>query len=426
MEQKKQIVILGAGFGGLRAAMLLGKYIRRSGMENSCQVVVVDRNAYHTYTPTLYEVATTSKETADYVNLKSIVTFPIEKIVKKLGGRFIQAEIESLDLKDGDVHLKNSGVIKFDYLVLALGAETNYFDIPGLKENSAPLKWFTDALKIRDRVLELAQSGKEEIRIVIGGGGSTGVEFAGELQGWLAEMEVEIEEQKHRQCKFKITIIEAGPSILLGFPAAIINRVQKRLKSLGAEIIANHPIEKVAQEKILLNGKRELPYDLLVWAGGVKAASLMGTMPLKLEKRGRVEVAGEMECLPQSPDLKLYGKIYAIGDAVCFYDQGGRPIPGVARAAMSQAKIVAHNIICDIQGRKDHWQYRPMEYPYIIPIGGKWAIAKLGPIVIWGFGGWALKILVEINYLRMILPFWKAIKAWLRGLWIFIQNDRLG
>jgi len=140
-----------------------------------------------------------------------------------------------------------------------------------------------------------------------------------------------------------------------------------------------------------------------------------------------VEVAGELECLPQTPDLKLYGKIYGLGDAVCFYDPvTGKPIPGVARAALSQAKVVAHNVFCDIQKNKNRKKYKPMEYPYVIPIGGKWAIVKIGPFVIAGFCGWILKGLVELNYLLSIMPFFKAIKLWLTGLRIFVQNDRLG
>ncbi len=420
MNRKNTIVILGAGFGGLRAAIVLAKKIRRSGMEH-CELVLVDRNAYHTYTPTLYESATTSKETANYSDIKSLVTFPVETIVAPMGVEFIQSEVQSLDLQDGYVNLVNGRVLRPDHLILALGSETNYFDIPGLKEHSLTLKTFVDSLKIRDAVLEAVQQ-KKDVRIVVGGGGSTGVELAGEIQEWFAELA-----DQFPGCRVRVTLVEAGPSLMLGFPGLIVEKIQGRLKGLGTEIITDQAIAKVAPEKILLAGGSELPYDLLIWTGGVKAASLMANLPLRLEKRGRVEVENQMRCLPQTPDLNLYGKVYGIGDAICFTDPTtGRPVPGVARAAISQADVAAHNVWCDITGDPRHREYRASEYPYVVPVGGKWAVAKLGPFIISGFAGWALKGLVELNYLLSIMPFWRAIRLWFKALLTFIQNDRLG
>ncbi|MBI2024570.1 MAG: NAD(P)/FAD-dependent oxidoreductase [Candidatus Harrisonbacteria bacterium] len=420
MPEKQHIVILGAGFGGLRAALSLSKKIRKGKL--NAEISLIDRNAYHTYTPTLYEAATTSKETANYLQIKEIVTFPIEEIIKKTGINFIEDEVEKLDLVGGDIHCAGGRKLNFDYLVLALGSEPHHFGIQGLREHALNLKTFLDAIKIRDRIWELAESGQQTFRIIVGGGGSTGVELAGEIQGWLCELKEEFHE-----CATKVTIVEAAPTILAGFPEKIVEAARKRIGDLGVEVLVSEAIAKADAEKITLQSGREMRYDILVWTGGVKASSLMGSLPLKMEKRGRVEVVSAMECLPQSPDLKLYGKIYGIGDAVCFYDPAsGKPIPGVARAAISQADIVVNNIVNDLKGGKKHRQYKPFAYPYIIPIGGKWAIAKIGPLIISGFLGWILKGLVEINYLLSIMPLGKALRIWLKGLRIFIQNDRLG
>ena len=413
MTERQLIVILGAGFGGLRAALLIAKAVRRRGLGERFRVVLVDRNGYHTYTPNLYEAATTSKETANYLKIKEIVAFPIAEIINGTGIEFLNAKIESLDISDGDIHIEGGQKLKFNYLVLALGSEINYFSIPGLQERALPLKTFMDALKIRDTILNFVNSGKEKVEIVIGGGGSTGVELAGEIKGWLRDI--------------KITIIEAAPTVLPGFTDKIISVVGRRLKRLGVEIITGESIEKANPTKIVLKSRRELPYDILIWTGGVRASGLVGALPLRIEKRGRVEVVGEMTCLPQSPDLKLYGKIYAIGDAVCFYDpKTGNPIPGVARAALSQASVVARNIVADITNTRYYRRYKPMNYPYIIPVSGKWAAAKIGPFVISGFFGWLFKELVELGYLCSIMPFGRGLKLWLKTLWIFIKNDRLG
>ena len=248
------------------------------------------------------------------------------------------------------------------------------------------------------------------------------MELAGEIQVWLGELKKEIKERD-----VKTTIIEASPTILPGFTEKIISAVGKRLQRLKVEIIANDPIEKVNPTKIVLKSRREVSYDILIWTGGVRASELVGALPLRIEKRGRVEVVGEMECLPQSSDLKLYGKIYAIGDIVCFYDpETGKPIPGVARAALSQASIVASNIIAGITNSGRYKQYRPMNYPYIIPVGGKWAVAKIGSFTIIGFFGWLFKGLVELSYFCSIMAPGKGFKLWIKGLWIFIKNDRLG
>jgi NADH dehydrogenase FAD-containing subunit len=139
-----------------------------------------------------------------------------------------------------------------------------------------------------------------------------------------------------------------------------------------------------------------------------------------------------MQCAPQSSEIPLHGKIYALGDSACFYHPLTKaPVPSVARAALSQASVVAHNIAEDIKaeqglGATRYVVYKPWNYPYITPVGGKYAIATFGPLTITGFFGWVLKGLVELNYLLSILPFGKALITWITGLHVFMQNDRLG
>lgn len=427
----RKIVILGGGFGGIKAAFSLCKKIKNLELEKKYEIVLIDKNSYHTYTPLLYEIATTSKKTANQCQLKEIATFDLKSIFSGYPVIILQDFVKELDLIDGDIHLEKSGILKFDYLVLAIGSETNYFNIPGLKENSLSLKSFLDALKIRDVIWSKAEEneGKKEIKIVIGGGGSTGVELAGEIKSWTRELEEEL-----KKCSASVTIVEVSPSLLLGLDQKIILKVTKRLKAIGVELLLNEAVEKVEPQKIILKSGRLLDYDILIWTGGVKTASLIGTLPLKKEAKGRVEVAEEMECLPQSPDLKLYGKIYGLGDAICLYDPGtGRPIPMVAEAAIEQAEVAAFNIMEDIKFSEgfskkiQHKKYTPRKYPYVIPVGGKYAMTKIGPLIFWGFPGWILKEIVELYYLLAnVLPTAKAIKVWLKGLWIFIKNDRLG
>lgn len=234
-------------------------------------------------------------------------------------------------------------------------------------------------------------------------------------------------------CLATVTIVEVGPSILGGFDPRVAAGVEKRLAKLGVELSLGETIESVAAKEVRLKSGRRIPYDVLIWAGGVRASRIIAGLPVKRERRGRIEVGETLECLPETPDLKLHGEIYGLGDAICFYDPATkRPMPGVARAAITQADIVAHNAVEDIKAAEGisrkirHKVYRPLNYPYVIPVGGKYAVAKFGPVVIKGFMGWVLKGLVEFHYLKSIMPFGQALRTWFAGLKIFIQNDRLG
>lgn len=391
---QKQIVILGAGFGGLRVATFLAK--KRQ------PVILIDRNAYHTYTPMLYEIAVTPKETANYCDLKSIVTFPIKDLIKGLSITFINEGVKQLDLINGDIHLETQQ-IHFDCLVLALGSETNYFNIPGLEENSLSFKSFMDSLHIREKIIDLPLGAKPNL--IIGGGGPTGIELAGEIQlSGLANT----------------TIIQSPPDILPGFNTKLVSKASKRLTELGVKFVFD-TITEVKDKHVFLKTREPLSFDFLIWTGGTKTNFLMNPLPLKKEVGGRINVVEKMSCLPKTPDLKLAGDIYAIGDSVCFYDpKTNKPIPGLASIAIDQGTIAAKNIL----GKKA--TYKIKVAPYILPIGGKYAVFQIGSLIVDGYLAWILKGLVELKYLLHIMPYQPAFKIWFKGLKIFLENDRLG
>lgn len=412
---KKSIVILGAGFGGMRTALSLGRMLRRKKLTDRYEIILVDRNRYHTYTPTLYEIATTDPETANYCDLKGIVTFSIEKSIAGLPIRFLQADIAKIDVVHGDIH-HSEGMLRFDYLVLALGSETNYFGIPGAREYSLSLKSFLDAVKLRDKIAELRDV--REPRIVIAGGGSTGVELASEI--------------KEARPDIAVTIVEMSPTILPGFREGVLHRVLTRLRKLGVALLNGEKILRVEPREVFFQSGTSIPFDLLVWTGGTRMPNLISAIPLKAEARGRLEVAYDMACLPSAPDQRLFGSIYAIGDITCVYNEHQKPVPGVAHAAILQADVAAKNIVAQILEAEgvartiSRSYYEPEEYPYIIPVGGKHAVASIGPLVVGGYAGWILKGLVELRYLISIMPFWMALKIWIKGFFIFIRNDKMG
>ncbi|KKU22117.1 MAG: FAD-dependent pyridine nucleotide-disulfide oxidoreductase [Candidatus Nomurabacteria bacterium GW2011_GWA1_46_11] len=417
----ENIVILGAGFGGLRAAMKLGrktKWLTKRGY----QVILIDKNPYHTYTPTLYEVATTSKETANYLDLKRVTTYPIAELLKGYNIQFRQDTVKNIDVRKGQIELEREGTLPYSQLIFALGAKINYFGIKGMEERCFTLKTLTDALAIRDAILDRIDTTKydRDLNVVICGAGSTGVELTAELQEWFAELKKE-----RGKCNIKTTLIDASPKILARLDGKVIRKAEKRLKKLGVNILTNSLVEKVAGDKITLKGDIRIRYDILIWTGGVEANPLTQTLPFRKTNSG-VEVDKTLKAKLLNKRTKLKGEVYVIGDSAIFKDNRTRgSVPQLARPAISEGSIAASNIIKSIAG-KTKKDFKPMDYPYIVPVGGKYAIVKLGPLVISGILGWILKGLIELNYLTSIMPPKRALKIWYAGLIMFMKNDRLG
>src|SRR3989338_3072215 len=129
---KKKIVILGAGFGGIKAAFEICKKLKKNRLEDKYKLILIDKNSYHTYTPILYEIATISKNLANQINLKKLAAFPLPEIFRGEKITLLQKTVSELDLIGGDIHFSGGERLKFDYLILALGSEISYFNIPGL------------------------------------------------------------------------------------------------------------------------------------------------------------------------------------------------------------------------------------------------------------------------------------------------------
>lgn len=412
----KRIVILGAGFGGLRTAMILGRQV---GEDH--EIILIDKNHYHTFQALLYEAATTPQAIASHLDLHSVITYFIDDIIEGRHVKFIKAEVTNIDISGGDIHFSDCDPLKYDFLVVALGSESNFFNIPGLKENALEMKSFINALEIRDAISVLLDE-KEKIRIVIGGGGSTGVELSAEIQSWFNEI-------KKTRKKFNpvVTLIDSDPTVLSSSDKNIIRLASKRLAKLGVKTLNNETIIKVSPDLVSLKSGQEIPFDIFIWTGGVKASSILQTMKLKLGNKGRTEASYNLTCVPEDPNLKIYGRIYGVGDVVCARDASDNPAPMLIQPALQQAKVAAKNIILELRGKKPSFVFKPSKnYPYIIPVGGKYAVGRIGPLIIYGWLCWIAKGLVEINYLLSIMPPQKALKIWFKGFRIFIQNDRLG
>jgi NADH dehydrogenase len=409
---KKSIVILGAGFGGLRAAMDIARGLKHLKFLDKYEIILIDRNDCHVYIPLLYKVAASPDPHFD-----ARCAYKIAGLVKRLPIQFLQTEVVSLDLANGDIHMKNGNVLRADYLVIALGSETNFFGIAGMQEHALQLKTLETATAIRAAV-EKAFSKGGDVKIIAGGAGPNGIELASEIRGWADRAE-----EANPALKVSVSIVEALPTILNGLDQRVAKIAAKRLGKLNIAVTLNAKITSVAERSLTIDdgkgGATTLPFDVFVWTGGVRTPAILTELPIAKDQRGRPLAKGNMVCPAGTPDLKLAPMIYGIGDSVCFMNpKTGRPTPAVAHVAILEGRIAARNLIEEIKHAEypshspSTESYLPGDYPYVIPIGEGWAVAKFGPFILRGWFGWAFERLIELNYLRTIMPLRAAWRSW--------------
>ncbi len=425
---KKQVVILGAGFGGIACALKLERLFKKKrALFQKYAVTLVDKRNYHLYTPSLYDVATTAVDDGSPFDIKKAIATPVEEIIESTRISFIQGRVLKVNINEKKIIFDDETVLPYAYLVFALGAETAYFNIPGMKEHAIPLKRLDDAIHIRATIRRKYEekSGDGELAVIVCGGGPTGVEFAAECACYIKKLNVKYK----KSVRLALTVVEGAPAILPGFDQWTIRKASARLTALGMRLYPEHLISSADEKSVRIKPssspeEEQLPYDVLIWSGGAQAVSVLTQGDVSLEKRGRMETDHYMTCI--SPDIHMdIGKsAFAIGDNACFYDPDThRPPPTTARLAIEQGKIAAQNIFRDILG-KPRIPFRPRRYPFVIPLGGKCAIAQIGPLRMNGFFGWVFHELIELYYLWSVTnDNWKAVQRWWRGVEIFSKND---
>ena len=416
-------MILGGGFGGVRAALDLGR-------RRDLNITLIDKNKYHSYTPDYYETATAflsacrpgRKESAqnppdgEARRLKSSVAIPFLEIFKNRRNiDIVQDEAASVDFENNKVRAKSGKTFSYDYLVIALGAVSNFFEIPDLKEKSFELKTVNDALNIRNCIDELfaARPKREKIRIVIGGGGFSGCELAAEVIGYAQKLA-----RWHSRPKenFECLIVEGGDYLLKGASSWVQAGAEKRLLKLGVKVVKNYRIAHISETEIKDASNPAILYDVLVWTAGVKANEFVKALGLELQKADTLIVDEFFR-------VKTLKNVFAIGDiAYNFNKKIGRPAPMTAQAAIKQGRQLA-GIIKSVINKKKTWPYIFKNNPFIIPLGGKYALADLGFLKIEGFLGWVMRSATTLRYFFSILSFFTALKLWIKGRVIYLRND---
>lgn len=358
-----EIIVIGAGYGGITAALRLATLLRG---RPDCHVRLIDQNPYHTLKTQLHEAAV--RQTS--------VAIPIADIIKNRSILFHRAQVSSIDLSQRLVVMGET-TLAFDYLVFALGSQANFYNIPGLEEYSFPLQTAADAARIYRHLSGLCAAAaletdqeirRERLRFVIGGGGLSGVEFAAELADHAALCVKD--HQAGDPAEVEIIMIEGAGTILSFMDESMIRRVEQRLRAKGITIMTRAMITALTPEAVTLSTGTEIRTKTLIWTGGIRVNTLAGESGLTVGAMGRLVV---------DEFLKAQGHpyIYAIGDsALAVNPETGRPVPAAAQFALQQGRVVAENIHAAITDGPLK-PYRPKVLGEIVSLGRHLAIGWL-------------------------------------------------
>lgn len=404
---KKTVVIVGGGFGGVRAALDLARYKHDLG------VVIIDKNGFHSYPADYYKLLSPSRDHKEHFGpakfrlMFSSVSIPLYEIFEGYENvEILTDEVVGFDVGQNIVNLSSGNSVKYDWLVIAAGSVTNFYDIPGLRSRALEFKTTADSLNVRNAVDEIFErkGKKDPINIVIGGGGFTGVEVASELVGYADNLSVT---HGHPRESVSVSIVEASPTLLGPLSDWAKLKTDARLKKLGVKIFLTDPVVDVRDGAMRLKSGKEINFDVLVWTAGVKANPIS-------EKISGIELNRGCVVVDESLNAKEVKNIFVIGDmGFCIgFDQ--KPMPMTSQTSISQGRYVAYSIKRQLRGRKI-LKYHPRKSRFIMPLGGKYAIMDLGVVRFSGLMPWLLKRFVALKYFLSILSFRKAIKIWLYG-----------
>jgi NADH:ubiquinone reductase (H+-translocating) len=409
-RSRPQVVIAGAGFGGLQATKALAKV--------DVEVALVDAYNHHCFQPLLYQVATAALSPAD-------VAWPIRAILRaQKNVRVIMARVRAIDPEARRVYTTEIN-LTYDHLVLATGATHSYFGHDDWAPFAPGLKHIADATEIRRRFLlaferaEVVEDEAERARpltFVIVGGGATGVEMAGAIAE-VARRTLRHDFRRIDPRTSRIFLIEAGPRLLPTFPETLSNYATRSLQSMGVEVELNRKVIGCDAQGVALDGGR-IEAATVVWAAGVVASPAAQWIGAEVDRAGRIKVNADMT-VPGRPE------IFAIGDTASVTDPEGRPVPGVAPAAKQMGSYVGRVIARRVQDRPAPAPFAYHHLGDLATIGRKSAVVKLGVLQLTGFLGWLFWSAVHVYFLIGLRNRFVVALNWLWSYVTFQRGARL-
>ncbi len=406
MANKPRVVIIGGGFGGLQAAKELAN--------EAVEVALIDRKNHHTFQPLLYQVATAVLSPGE-------IASPIRRILHKYKNvQVILGEAVGFDLEKSSVKMFDGSEIPFDYLIVAAGARHSYFGNDQWEADAPGLKTIEDAVEIRRRVLlafELAEREayltgvKPHLSFAVIGGGPTGVEMAGAIAG-IARRALAKDFNLIDTTKALVMLFEGSDRILNTFAPELSEIAKKDLEDLGVEVYLNNFVTAVEEGRIKV-GEKWINCDVAVWATGVAASPLGKMLGAETDRAGRVFVNNDLT-------IPNHKNIFVIGDMVSLKQEDGKPVPGVAPAAIQMAENAAENILRDLknEARKD---FKYFDKGSMATIGRNKAIVELGRFKLTGFIAWLAWLFVHVISLIGFKNRLYVLSEW---FWAYVTRER--
>jgi NADH dehydrogenase len=404
-DRKPRVVILGAGFGGLWAV--------RNLAGQSVDLLVVDRNNYHTFLALLYQVAAAELEAED-------IAYPVRSIVSNFPNvDFVLAHARRIDTQNRVVET-DGAAIAYDYLILATGSITHSFGVPGVEAHAYYLKSLEEAVALKNHIIccfEAASRETDEVRrkalltFIIVGGGATGVEYAGALSELIHGPLV----RDYRTIDFRdvrIILLEASDGLVANMPEPVRAYTLERLKKMGVDVRLGAKVMEVTPDTAILSGQEEIPTRTVVWTAGVKGEPIADVSGLPTEPSGRVPVLPTLQ-VPGHPE------IYVVGDLASIKEDG-RMLPMVAQVAIQSAIAAAQNIARQIEGKAPQpFLYR--DRGSMIAIGRNTAGVAIGSRTYTGFFAWILWLVI---HLFNLIGFRNRVMVLINWAWDYLLYER--
>ncbi len=438
---------MGAGFGGLWAARALAR--------SSAEILVVDRNNYHTFLPLLYQVGAAELE-------PEAIVYPIRSILRKMrNADFHLGDVREIDFTARIVRTSpvppfdrlmarqarhpersrgaapsqvegrpqdgaSAASIPYDYLILALGSTAHFFGVPGAEEHAFRLKTLDDGIRLRNHILRCFERaaclppgevdrGEPWLTFAIVGGGPTGVEFAGALAELVRHpLRRDFPHLDWRAAR--VVLLEAADGLLPGWPDSLRRYAALRLEKIGVEVRLQATVQEVEPHVVRLKDGTGLPTETVVWTAGVQGDPQARAWGLATGKSGRVKVLPTLQ-VPDHPE------VYVLGD-LAYVEQDGQPLPMIAPAAIQQGWAAAENILRQMKGQAPR-PFRFRDPGMMATVGRNAAVADLRGHTFTGFLAWLIWLAVHLFKLIGFRNRMMVMLAWAWDYFLFERVVRL-
>src|SRR5467141_4161585 len=405
-----RVVIVGGGFGGLAAAIALGKA--------PVEVILIDRTNHHVFQPLLYQVATS-------VLAPSQMSSPIREVLRRhKNTTVIMGEVTGVDKAQRCVFVNDADrehvPVRYDYLILATGARHSYFGHNEFEKFAPGLKSLADAVGIRNKILSAFEQAEAEenvdlhrdlLTFVLVGAGPTGVEMAAALAIFV-RTSLRSEFRRIDPTSARIVLIDAARNVLGTFAPSLSDAAELHLQKLGVEIHLGHAVEKIDSEGVIVARER-IASKTVIWTAGVTPSPAGKWLGAETDRAGRVRV---------QPDLRIpnHPEIFVIGDTASL-DQDGKPLAGVAQVAMQQGRYAGRLIHRRVTGQSAPGPFRYFDKGNMAVVGKGFAVLQSGKVHVSGFLAWLAWAAVHLEFVGQSSL---RVSVFLQWVWTYLTGQR--